>query len=78
MDERPAHRLALQAAGVDAKPPAGRVRVGAQALTVEDQVGERERRRAHAAGTSQSGRSAREISRMSWRSSSIVARPQNQ
>ena len=68
------HGLALDAARVDPEPPAGRAGVEAQTRPVEDDEGEWP----HAAGASQSSRTAFVISRMSRRSSSWVGRPKYQ
>lgn len=74
--ERTPDRLAAEAASIDAQA-AARSRIGVQPLPVEADVGER-RSAAHSPGTSQSSRISLVISRMSRRSSSIVARPQYQ
>ena len=74
MREGTVHRLALDTARVDSEPPAGRAGVEAQTGPVEGDKGEWP----HAAGASQSSRTAIVISRMSRRSSSWVGRPKYQ
>src|SRR5262249_42635825 len=74
--KRPRHLLVAEAAGVDPQPPSRRLRVVAQPPAVEPDVGEGEI--GHGSGTSQSSRISLLIARISWRSSSMVALPQNQ